>query len=462
MKFSEKVTKYIKERELIRPSSKVVIGVSGGIDSMALLYYFASLKQRWNLTIIVAHVDHMFRKEASYEDLLFVQKQCEKLQLSFEGKQIHVTDYQQQHKLNTQVAARECRYAFYEEVMMKHQADYLALAHHGDDQIETVLMRFIRGSSQGGYAGISSKRPFGNGELIRPFLCVTKEEIFQYGEQLNIPYRHDASNDKEYYTRNRIRKHILPFLKRENPQIHERFLAFGEQLKEDDLYLQELSIEKMNKVIKKKNDKHIIISISAFLSVPKSLQWRGIQLILNYLYKKNTHVLSSIHIRDILTIFRQKEAFLELSLPNGLKVIRSYDDGIFTFEVEEVTPFFYQLSEEGTIEGEGWTLKLSFSSTFPTHIHSSLFVCRKKDVSFPIIIRSRREGDQIAVKGMNGTKKVKRIFIDKKVPRMLREKWPIVTDSKARLLWIPMLQKSAYENQDDKVDDFVVIEYIRY
>lgn len=462
MKFNEKIKEYTIEKSLLFRDAVIVVGVSGGIDSMALLYYLHSLRETMGLQLIVAHVDHMFRGEESYGDLCFVKQICSKLNVIFEGEQIDVGNYQQEHKIGVQVAARDCRYAFYEKIMKKYDASLLALAHHGDDQVETILMRLMRGSSYSGYGGMESKRPFGTGAVIRPFLCVTKAEIEMYCAEKHIPYRQDPSNAKDEYMRNRIRKYILPFMKEENPNVHERFRVFSEQLKEEDAFLQELSRVEMNKVIKKKDDNCVIISISALLSLPKTLQWRGIHLILNYLYKNNTHDLLSIHIRDILTIFKQGAASNELFLPNGLKLIRSYDEGIFTFQTEVDAPFYHSLMEDGIIYGDGWEIKVRFTNTLPIEKSPYLFVCQKEVVQLPIVVRNRQPHDRLEVKGMNGTKKVKSIFIDKKVSRNLREKWPIVTDSGGRLLWIPMLQKSIFENQDVKVDDFVVIEYIRY
>lgn len=184
--------------------------------------------------------------------------------------------------------------------MKKYDARYVALGHHGDDQVETILMRLVRGSTPKGYAGIAVKRPFHNGYLIRPLLGVTKEEIVDYCNKLNLMPRIDPSNKKEVYTRNRLRKYVLPHLKEENPQMHEKFQKFSVQMQEDEAYLQELAFEKMNKVITK-SDKQISLSIPAFESMSMPLQRRGIQLILNYLYEyKIPSSLSSIHIDKLI------------------------------------------------------------------------------------------------------------------------------------------------------------------
>jgi tRNA(Ile)-lysidine synthetase-like protein len=153
----ETVSTFIDKYDLLPNHSTVVVGVSGGADSMGLLHYLDSIKDAKSLKLVVAHVDHMFRGKESEGDMRFVQKQCEVRNLAFEAEQIDVAAYQMEKKLSPQVAARECRYEFYERVMDKHNARVLALGHHADDQVETILMRLGRGSSMAGYAVMSQR-----------------------------------------------------------------------------------------------------------------------------------------------------------------------------------------------------------------------------------------------------------------------------------------------------------------
>ncbi len=461
--FVEKVDEFTKRHDVLKEHSTIVVGVSGGPDSLALLYYLLEKKEEKGLEIVVAHVDHMFRGDESYKDLQFVEKLCQKVGVVCETVRINVSQYQRQYGMNAQVAARECRYAFLERIMKKYDASYVALGHHGDDQVETILMRLVRGSTPKGYAGIAVKRPFHTGYLIRPLLAVTKEEINAYCNRLGITPRMDPSNEKEVYTRNRLRKHILPYLKEENQHVHEKFQSFSMLMQEDEAYLQELACEKMNKVITKKSDKHIVLSIPAFESIPMPLQRRGIQLILNYLYEyKIPSSLSSIHIDKVIAFFKRTHPSGSLDFPDGLKVVRTYEECSFRFKQEIVFPFSQVLSVPGAVTlANGDEFVAEINEELPSDMNETVFVAKYNDISYPLHIRSRENGDRMSIQGMSGTKKIKAIFIEEKVPKEKREEWPIVCDASGNIIWIPLLKRSGFaisHGVADK-DKYMIIHY---
>jgi tRNA(Ile)-lysidine synthase len=461
--FVSTIDDFIVQYQLLHPGAIVVVGVSGGPDSFALLHYLLGRKEKDGLQIIAAHVDHMFRGEESKQDMLYVKEICKELGITCEAEQIDVKKYQEQHGLGAQAAARECRYAYLESVMKKYKADYLALGHHGDDQVETILMRLVRGSTAKGYAGIPAKRAFASGMIIRPFLAVTKADIEAYCRACGIEPRIDPSNEKEVYTRNRFRKHILPYLKKENPHVHERFQSFSRFMQEDEAYLQELAFEKMNKVVKKKDKNNIVLAIPAFESLPMPLQRRGIQLILNYLYEyKLPSSLSSIHIEQVLSFLKRPHPSGSLDFPAGLQVIRTYEECSFGFRKEKALPFSYTLFVPGTvILPNGDELTAEVSDTLPSSYDSSVFVVLSKDLSVPLTVRSRKKGDRMTIKGMNGTKKIKAIFIEEKVPKLQREEWPVVCDAKGSIVWLPLLKRSAVSVSvpETSEDSYIIIHY---
>lgn len=457
----ERFYAFIKKHRLIEPSSIIVAGVSGGPDSLALLHLLHNMREAFDLKVIAAHVDHMFRGAESEEEMKFVESFCKKRAIPFASKQIDAAAYGMKHHLSSQMAARECRYGFFSEVMRENHAGYLALAHHGDDQVETIMMRLVRGAAGKSAAGIQAKRPFGEGFIIRPLLGVSKKEILAYNEQYNLEPRFDPSNASEKYTRNRFRMHVLPFIKEENPLAHERFQNFSELQLEDDQLLQELTITEMNRVWIRKEHNLAEIEIDAFKRLPLPLQRRGIQLILNYLYKDVPSSFSSLHIESLLQLLSQTHPSGSLDYPSGLKVTKSYDSCLFTFEHEEHSPFRLEFFPPGMLNLPNGCFISAFitKNTAEVPVNNHSFVVNKACVKFPLAVRSRTTGDKMTVKGMNGSKKVKDIFIDAKIPLSLRDKWPVVEDGRGNIMWLPGLKKSALEEMEATDGEYIVLQY---
>jgi tRNA(Ile)-lysidine synthase len=457
----EKFYTLIKKNHLLEKGSTIVVGVSGGPDSLALIHLLNKLKDKWELKLVVAHVDHMFRGEQSKEEMLFVLDYCKELNIVCEAKQIDVTAYATQHHLSSQVASRECRYAFFKEVLDKYQSRYLALGHHGDDQVETILMRMVRGSTGEALAGIQTKRKFHNGYIIRPLLANTKEQILSYCKENHLVPRFDPSNDKPDYTRNRFRKYVLPFLKEENPLVHERFQHFSETFLEDESYLQVLTQQQMNTVLKRKEKSVVEFDTNLFLNLPLPLQRRGIQLILNYLYENIPSSLSSIHIESLLALLTQSHPSGSLDFPSGLKVIKSYQNCLFTFEHDKVKEYRFELDIPSVVKlPNGFKITCDVMRIAPLEFNgNALFLLNSKALVRPLIIRTREPGDKIKLKGMNGRKKVKDIFIDEKIPLHSRYSWPVVEDGNGNILWLPGLKKSTYEADSASEDEYVVLQY---
>jgi tRNA(Ile)-lysidine synthase len=442
----EKISVFIKKHQLLKDDSTIVVGVSGGPDSLALLHYLWSKRVKKNWKVIVAHVDHMFRGNESREDLEFVERYCVENEIIFESVQIDVTAYQKEKGLSSQVAARECRFSFFEHVMDKYHATVLALAQHGDDQIETMLMRLVRGGTSKSISGIQPIRPFHSGFVIRPFLPLTKDDILQYCREHSLTPRFDPSNEKGTYTRNRYRKEMLPFLKQENPNVHTAFQQFSEQLVEDECFLEELSKESLNRVIKKQEQERVEIFVDQLLALPIPLQRRVLQLILNYLYQSLSSSLSSIHIEQIFKLVRSDHPSGVLHLPHGLQVKRSYQTCMFTFKEEKISTYeFNLLKEDKIVLPNGDQIWSETHFDYPLLPSKNMLILASTEVNFPLIIRTRRQGDKIELKGMKGSKKIKDIFIDEKIPLAKRELWPIVEDCKGQILWIPGLKKSRFE-----------------
>ncbi|UOQ91370.1 tRNA lysidine(34) synthetase TilS [Halobacillus shinanisalinarum] len=436
------VQSFIEKHQLIQQNQTVVAAVSGGPDSLALLHYLCQLKVELNLRIVAVSVDHGLRGETSLEDLRFVEQIASEWNLEFIGTSVDVRSYKKKTGTGTQEAARILRYQFFEQVMKEVGGDVFALGHHGDDQAETMIMQMTRSVRPESVQGMPVSRPFSTGKLIRPFLCLSKEDLLQYCSVNKLVYKLDESNDETDYTRNAFRKHVMPFLKEQNPKLHKHMQLMSERVKDHQLYMEsqaEQVLETME--MSNENESFVKFSIYTFLTFPLALQRTAFHLILNYLYGYQIEEVSYMHEEILFNLLRENKPNAELDLPRGLKVIRAYDEVTLTFSRKDHTTFTKLLYI-------GDTIKLPDGSTITAEWSESggdrglyEFVCDSHHVKLPLIVRTRKPGDRIVLKGMDGSKKVKDIFIDKKVPASKREEWPLVTDSDGQVLWLVGLRK---------------------
>ncbi|MFB9827484.1 tRNA lysidine(34) synthetase TilS [Lederbergia wuyishanensis] len=459
--FERKTHNFISKHSLIQEGDYILVAVSGGPDSLALLDFLYHQSEKYNIKIAAAHVDHMLRDEASKDDLIFVQQYCEKRGIVCKSTSIDIKTKMAIDKTGLQETARTYRYQFFEKEMEELQANKLAVGQHGDDQIETILMRLVRGSSGISRAGIQVIRPFGSGkEMIRPLLSVSKLEIEEYCDVHQLKPRRDLSNDTKKYTRNRFRLEVLPFLKNENLRVIEHFQRFSEELSEDESFLQELAKEAFSKMCQEYGEDGITLDIPSFCTIALPLQRRVIHLILNYLYKQYILDLTSIHIDALQQLIKSKNPSGRLDFPNGLKVIRSYDVCRFTFvNQERDTEYNYQIfAGEKVALPNGKTFRVEKVSDCPIKTDANTLAIDSESIHFPLTIRTRQQGDKFKVKGM-GTKKIKDIFIDMKIPLEDRAIWPIVTDRSGEVLWIPGLKKPSYETPPVQQKDYYIMYY---
>jgi tRNA(Ile)-lysidine synthase len=440
--FEQQVKTFIHTHQLIQSGDHVAAAVSGGSDSMALLHFLYKNQSELAIHISAIHVDHMLRGNESYEDLLFVKAFCRERNISFKAGRVDAGAEAIKTGVGIQEAARSVRYSFFEQVVKELGAAKLATAHHADDQIETVFMQLTRGSHA--HTGIPAERPFAEGAIIRPFLTLTKEDILTYCASNNIQYRDDPSNEKNDYTRNRFRHNLLPFIKKENKKAHFHVQRFSEVRREDEEFLTALAQQEIEKMTIWKH-RDVSLKTDQFKAVPLPLQRRAIHLILNYLYHGKT-AFSFLHIQHILQLLQSSAPSGKLNLPSSLTVQKNGSDCLFSFETDESKkksgPLFLfpgdvvQWPSGGTfmIQTEGECLAGS--------------VCFQLDpdhIQWPICIRMRQDGDKIQLKGMSGSKKLARLFIDEKIPLAYRDDLPIVTDADGTVLWVPGIRKSIHE-----------------
>ena len=413
----------------------LVVGVSAGPDSMALLHMLMQVSSN----IICAHINHNVRPESEEEEE-FLQKYCHDNNIIFESYKI-----KNYHESNFENEARKIRYNFYEKILTKYDSNYLFLAHHGDDLIETVMMKIMRGSNLEGYAGIKEINKHGYYYIIRPLLNFTKEELINYNQRHNITYFIDNSNDDIKYTRNRYRQNILPILKDEDENVHQKFLKYSNTLLEYDNYIK----EEANKIIKKVYQNNIL-NLTKFNTYHIFLRKNILYSILNNYYNNKPDIIKEKHILEIINMIDNQKPNLSVNLPEQKIAIKSYNELYFTSATKKQD---YQIK---------FTDKILIDNLFIEKITKSTTdgndVCRlnSQDIKLPLYFRNRKKGDIMKVKGLNGSKKIKDIFIDTKIPQEKRQNYPILVDANDTILWLPNLKKSQFNVSKEKKCDIIL------
>ena len=412
----------------------VVLACSYGPDSMCLLDILLKLK----LDIVVATVNHKLREESD-EEYRLLKKYCDDNNLIFEGYEI-----KEFPKGNMEAIARSIRYKFLDEIVNKYGAKYLFTAHHGDDLVETILMKINRGASLKGYSGISFISAYKGYNLVRPLLYLTKEEILKYNEDNGISYAVDQTNFELDHTRNIFRHKVLPVLKEINPQIHKKFINFSDNILNYYNYVN----EEVNsyKSLYYNNGR---LDINEINFLPLFIKKLLVQSILQDIYKDNIDKINSKHIELIIKLFDSTKANSVINLPMNINVYKFYN----IIEIKEdikVKNYDYVLSDKIKLnEFEIYLVEKS-------DIIKSNYLIRlnKSDVVLPLHIRNRRVGDKILLK--NGTKSVGEVLSEAKISFLQRDEYPILTDDDGKILWIPGVKKSKYDRNINDSYDIIV------
>ncbi len=428
----KKLDKTIKENET------VITATSGGPDSMALLSLLIKLSKTKKITIICAHVNHNLRKE-SQEEAIMVEKYANENNLIFEKMEIN------HYEGNTENYARTQRYNFFEKLIKKYNASYLLTAHHGDDLTETILMRMVRGSSLKGYSGFQEITDKETYKIYRPLITKTKDELLNYVKTNNIPYAVDKTNFSEEYTRNRYRLNILPILKKENKSVHLKFLKFSETLKLYDDHINKEANEKLNKVYQNNN-----LNLKLFENEDELIKRKILYKILNDLYYKNISLITDNHVELILNIIESPRPNLKINLPNKVLVIKNYQNLYFTKNTE-IKPYSFTFENKVILPNDKILIKEETDDTSNYTIRLN-----SKELSMPLIVRTRQNGDKMEIKNLNGHKKIKDIFINEKISETARNSWPILTDQNNQIIWLPGLKKSKFDKQKHENYDIII------
>lgn len=426
--------------KIIEENDKIVIACSGGPDSMALLSLVCNLRNEKKFDIICAHINHNKREESDSEALM-VEKFCKENKITFE-----YTKFEEYEKGNFEAIARKKRYEFFEKIMRKHESHKLFTAHHGDDLAETILMRIARGSTLKGYSGFTKHNNSEGYDLYRPLIYVTKKDLLDYVTDNKIPYVIDKSNNEDDHTRNRFRHYILPELKREEPKIDLKFLNFSEKLDEAATYIGEIVEEKIEEMYHDDS-----LDLIKFGYEKEYIQKMIIKELLSRIYDDDVIYLKEKHVEMIINGINSHRPNLEMVLPKKMRVLKRYGKLIFTKEEYIKNKYHYLFDTK--IEVNGHIIEEIEESSLDGND-----ICRLniEDIKLPLIVRNRLDGDKMTIKGMDGTKKLKEIFIENHISQEDRDMWPILVDSRDEILWLPGLKKSKYNQPKEEKCDIIL------
>ena len=307
-------------------------------------------------------------------------------------------------------------------------------------------MRIVRGSNLNGYSGFKEIVEMDDYKIVRPLIYFTKKELEDYDIENGVKYFVDKSNYKDTYTRNRYRKYVLPFLKDEDKDVHIKFLKFSKTLEEASSFIDDITNKAILRVI---YDNKILID--KFLLEDEFIQKEILYKFLNEFYHDDLILLCDRHINLLLNLINSKKANSFVNLPNDVIAKKEYNHFVLVRETDVISSYEIEFDNYVILPNNHIIKKIDYTD------ENSNNICRlsSSELFLPLIVRSRRIGDRIDVKGMNGTKKLKDIFIDKKMSIAERDVWPVVLDSKGNVVWIPGIKKSKFDKK--KTDNYDII-----
>lgn len=455
----EKVLTAIKEYELIEENDNIVVGVSGGPDSMALLYCLLEARKTIPFNIHVAHVNHGVRGEEARRDQLFVEKKCKELGLPFYTRNVNMNEYAKEKGITSEEAGRELRYGFFREILKDLGKGKIAVAHNMNDQAETILMRIMRGTGPDGLKGMEYK----SNDIIRPILGIDRKEIEEYIVKKGIETVLDKTNLEPIYSRNKIRLELIPYIEKNfNPNIVNTLWRMSRIFSLDLNFLEKYTKIKFNNMLKRYDKNSIILHGGKFLEEHRSIQQR---ILRNAILEINNSLqgITETQISSAVDILKNFQTGKKFHFSNDIVLRTNYDEIIIekSKESDKIT-YSYDIDVPGAI-----SLDNGYYFETKIIIKDDNFVMEKaKNVRYfdfdkvkgNLKIRNRREGDRFVPFGMRGSKKLKDYFIDEKVPRDLRDRIPLVVDDE-NILWVVGYRTNDLYKVTDATKRILLISY---
>ena len=439
--FVQRTHRFITQHQMIQPRETVLVGVSGGVDSLALLYALHTLRHQLDCQLHVAHLDHGFREDSA-GDAVYVAEQADQLGIPISSIRIDVPQLMRDQKLSAEVAARQARYQFYECISKRIGATKIALGHHRGDQAETVLMNLLRGAGASGLKGIL---PVREGKFIRPLLAFSRKEIEDFVAQLGLQPRCDATNYQLNYLRNRVRLELIPALERAyNPNIQSVLNQTAELLQVESDYLEMIAHDAFQACrIESYTPDTVVLDRRLFRQHHLALRRRILRLAVAEVFGEIRDLYFN-HFESMLNLIDGEAPNSALDLPNGGAFRRAYNRVLIQKAADSHPPFEYEVAVPGhtplpRLDAEmiatvvEHPINCAVADKFPDGKFQAVFDLDR--LQLPLMLRQRRDGDRFHPFGMRGTKKLKDLLIDTKIPRQKRGRIPVLM-SGDEIIWV--------------------------
>lgn len=421
-KFLEKIKATIAGHSMLSGGETVLIGLSGGPDSVCLLHVLHRLREEFDLKLHALYIDHGLRPEETPAELEFCRTLCKGLAVPFASRVVDVKAYAKGHGMNKQEAARELRYRVFDEVLQETRAARIALGHTADDQVETFLMRFFRGSGPKGLSGIPPVR----GEIIRPLIGTERREIEGFLDEHRISYIVDSSNLGQDYLRNRIRQVLMPELRKINPSLTMTVTRTMEILREEEQYFDLVVTKTLMRLISRKTEDRIELFLAPLETLDKVILRRVLRRAISE--TRGLRGLEFVHIEEIIGLARDGKPGDRVHLPKGLRAIRGYATLEITAEApRRVASHQLPVPGEAVLKEVGAVVRASvYAEAGDLGDGKTVAVLDAGKTGAALVVRARDKGDFFYPLGFGKRKKLQDLFVDMKVPRDERDAVPII------------------------------------
>jgi tRNA(Ile)-lysidine synthase len=448
MELLQKVQKTIKRYSMISDNDHVLLGLSGGPDSVCMAVVLNELKDDFNLSLSAVYVDHGLRPGEVEKEMDFCKKFCDDRKIEFYSRSVDVRKYAEDTGLNVQEAARELRYQVYGEISGRVNAGLIALGHNADDQAETVLMRLLRGSGRKGLSGIPPVR----GNIVRPLINVTKKEI----EDFLIPdsFMVDSSNLKEDYFRNWIRLNFMEEIKSRNPSAVKDICRTADILREEDDYLEIVVTKTLMRLISRKSDDSIELFLTPLETIERPVLRRVLRRALGA--TKGLRRIDFVHVEDIIGLINEGKSGDSLDLPKGIRVIKDYSLlKITTGSPVRISEYEIRPPCEVDIREADIRIKAVFEEEIDEGVPDKTSVVLDAGaMNFPLKVRPRADGDFFYPLGFGKRKKLQDYFVDEKIPRDERDRVPIVLSGND-IIWVAGYRADERFKKTDRTEKYI-------